>query len=207
MKKTKNLKIDVNFDITDSHIMRNSKYPSNKSPQSISTPTSVKNFSSKIPLLQPNTTHNDTRTPKNKIIFEERKQNSLKTTLRYKSNFFKENNEKPLFRETNKLLNYTPLTVQNKMISDKTRKSFDTYNKPNLMESVKKEILTSRNTKMPSIYNPISITSLLNYQHLPLDTNSIKTEYKNYEKSKSSTKANNLIKSYAANTYQGILRY
>jgi hypothetical protein len=201
MKKTKNLKIDVNFDITETNFMRNSKYPQ----QSISTPTSVKNFSTKIPPLH-NTNNNDFRTPKNKNILEEKKQNTLKTTFTYKSKVFKENNVKPLLRETNKLSNYTPLTVQNKII-DKTRKSFEIQNKPNLMESVKKEILTSRNAKMPSIYNPISITSLLNYQYLPLDTNVIKTEYKNYEKSKSSTKANSLIKSYAANTYQGILRY
>ena len=71
MKKTKNLKIDVNFDITDTNFMRNSKYPINKTPQSISTPTSVKNFSTKIPPLQSNINNNDFRTPKNKNILED----------------------------------------------------------------------------------------------------------------------------------------
>jgi hypothetical protein len=206
MKKTKNLKIDVSLDQLDSNMLRNSKYQFNyKTPQSISTPTSVKNMSSKIPVLFTNT-NNDTRTPKNKKLFEERKLNTLKTTLKYKTNISKENTDKLYFRETNKFPNYTPLTVQNKIISDKGRKSFEIHNKPSLMDTVKKEVLTSRNTKMPNIFNPISITSLLNYQHVPLDTNIIKTDYKNYEKSKSSTKANNLIRSYAANTYQGILR-
>lgn len=207
MKKSQNLKIDVNLDFIDSNFMRNSKYHFKKqTPQSVSTPTSVKSLQNRIPLLF-NNPNNETRTPKSKNFFEERKQNSVKGTLRLKNNIFKEKIEKPILKEPTRIPNYTPLTVQNKIISNKTRKSFEIPNKPSIMEAVKKEVLTSRNSKMPNIYNPISITSLLNYQHIPLDTNTIKTDYKNYEKSKSSTRANGLIRSYGANTYQGILRY
>jgi hypothetical protein len=206
MKKTKILKIDVNLDINETNIFHNLKYQSNRTPQSSLTPTSVKSFSNKIPILLPNYGNNDTRTPKNKNIFEERKYSAIRTTtLKYRNNMLTET-DKPKFRQTNKLINYTPLSVHNKIIPDKIRKSFDLHSKSKLIDSVQNDMLTSRNTKMPIIYNPISISTLLNYQHLPLDTNAIKAEYKNYEKSKSSNKGNNLIRSYAANTYQGILR-
>ena len=217
MKKSINLKIDVDNEMRDTNniYLRKHNLLAIKIPQSISTPSSVRNTSSKIPLVLPNCFRNGGKTPKSKNTIEEKIQYNMRSNIQYTSDIIRKETENLTnrtnnFRETSKLLKYTPLTVQNRQINtDKNvRKSFENIQKANTVETPNKDSnIITRNFKIPSIFAPISITSLLNYQHIPLDTNVIKNEYKNYEKTISSNKANNVIKSYAANTYQGILRY
>jgi hypothetical protein len=52
----------------------------------------------------------------------------------------------------------------------------------------------------------VNISSLLNQQHIPLDTNVLKENFAGYENSKFSTKSTSCIKAYCANTHQGIVR-
>lgn len=61
--------------------------------------------------------------------------------------------------------------------------------------------------KIP-IQEPINILSLLNNQNnTPISTNNLKIHFPTYESTKFSHKSMGIIKAYAANTNQGIVRY
>jgi hypothetical protein len=54
----------------------------------------------------------------------------------------------------------------------------------------------------------IDIMNILqNGQNQPISINNLKSQFPNYEDSKFANKSFGIIRSYAANTYQGIIRY
>jgi hypothetical protein len=52
----------------------------------------------------------------------------------------------------------------------------------------------------------INVNSIINNQNIPISLNNLKVHHRDYDYSKSSSRSIGIIKSYAANTYQGLVR-
>ncbi len=66
---------------------------------------------------------------------------------------------------------------------------------------------TTKNASLSNLKEPISILSLLGSQnYVPLDINNVNTTFEKYDTPKVASKSMTEIRSYAANTNQGIVR-
>jgi hypothetical protein len=214
MKKNKNLKIDTNLDYSDNNNFRNTSLTTRYNSNLKSTPLSVRNNTSrslkkKFYNINSIEKKDNFRLASIKSIIQNEKQfenyrNNINNSIgliNSELNYYINDVKSP----SRSLTDYTPLTIKNKILTPKY-KTFDS-SLNNVNENIKKEPISTKNSKMPNILSQISITNILCFKHIPLDINILNQIYRDYENSKYSSKSNYLLKTYGVNTYQGIFRY
>jgi hypothetical protein len=178
-----------------------------KTPKLYSKPTASKSKFSQVP-----TNITDSSSPgSSNTFFNNRKQCNKNTTLHRNSyaamenrNFIDFSTEDETKRDVDndyfkdnllqtKSRRQSPIKVAHKSHTDISPNKYNTI-------PITKNLLTSAN-------EPITLTSLLSQNRLPLNTNVLRESFTGYDNSKSSTKSSSsCIKAYCANTYQGIFR-
>lgn len=105
--------------------------------------------------------------------------------------------------------------------SEQINKSANSGNNGNIIES-KESIISNSNNRIITSFLPheklkekfkncptsgtISVSSLISNKNIPINVSNIELKFTGYESTKYSRKPANIIRAYAANTYQGLIR-
>lgn len=133
--------------------------------------------------------------------------NSLSTNKYLLSPQFPNSTKSQYSISTNNKLIVSPNNVLNKYNSNSTRNNGKISTPTNSIYNISSSNNNTNNSNTNNSEN-VNIMSLLASQNLaPIVTKNLTTYVPQYDQTKSSSKSMSLIKAYAANTHQGIVRY
>ena len=186
MKRNKNLKIDINLDSSDNINVKNTSL-SNKTASNLKpTPLSNRNVTSRS--LRKNF-YNNYSIEKNdnkrltsikSIIQNEKQYDSFRNSIKNSMGLVKSDlnlNINDVKSQSSSLTGYSAISVKNKIFTPRYRQTIDPSNNSK-NEYIKKEPNSTKNSKMPNITNPVSISDLLCFKHVSFDFNILYQSYR-----------------------------